>query len=53
VPTTQDLLVRCSAGAPGNWTDYNDFQVSLTPIDVVTTGTPAARPRTKGSSAAR
>lgn len=35
VSTAGDLTVRCQ-GTNGSWRTYQDFQVSLTPIDVVT-----------------
>ncbi len=52
-PTTTNLIVRCS-GNSGTWTDYNDFQVSLTRIDVRTNAAtgPVVRPG-RPSAAAR
>lgn len=52
VPTTADLTVRCN-GAAGAWSDYNDFQVSLTRIDVRTDAATGTVPRPALKSAAR
>ena len=53
VTANTDPYVRCSAGSPGNWTDYNNFQVSLTKVDSVTSGTIAVARRSPGDTAAR
>jgi hypothetical protein len=51
VGSTSDLTVRCSAGASGSWSDYNNFQVSLTPIDVRSNPTTGTLPRTSARQA--
>lgn len=48
-----NLLVRCQSSTSGDWTDYNNFQVSLTKIDSVTPGTITPRAGGTGRSAAR
>ncbi len=51
VPEGVTPRVTCNSGASGNWTDYNDFQVTFTPIDTLVAGTPVtARPSGKGSA---
>ncbi len=45
VGSTSDLTVRCSAGTSGSWSDFNNFQVTLTPIDVRTNLATGSAPR--------
>lgn len=53
VQTTGDLIVSCSSSITGNWSDFNNFQVTLTPIDAVTDGTTGVAPRIRTPSALR
>lgn len=45
VSAASDLTVRCSANSSGNWTDYNNFQVTLTTIDSRTDALTGVLPR--------
>jgi hypothetical protein len=54
VASTGNLDVICYSNLSGNWTDYNNFHVSLTRIDRLTSTLIAPRPITKsGPGAAR
>jgi hypothetical protein len=54
VPSTRDLTVSCSTlGTVGDWSDWNDVEVSLTPINTLTIGTTGVAPRPRLSPSVR
>jgi hypothetical protein len=52
VPTTKDLSISCTSNVSGSWSDYNDFHLSLTTIDQLTSNTVSPRPVTKPKAGA-